>query len=31
MLDVDNMKYYFEIVTFDPATAQRLQDRAATS
>lgn len=29
MLNLDTMKFYFEIVTFDPKEAQRLQDRAA--
>lgn len=29
MLNLDTMKYYFEVVDFDPAFAQKIQDRAA--
>lgn len=29
MMDLDNMKFYFELVEFDPREAQRLQDRAS--
>src|SRR5882757_2643077 len=29
MLNLDTMKFYFEVVSFDPQEAQRLQDRAA--